>query len=146
MRVLATCIVALGLVVSPALAGPPTPGTNDSPAANTTATAAVQPAAAPAAAATADPAAKPEPSSSEVAAELQQLRDLLEAQSKQLQEQQQKMQLLEDQLNASSAARANLVTVPGVADGAGIEPGAGVAASANLANGDPSQEKTGPPT
>src|SRR5271167_1590124 len=128
MRVLATCIVALGLVVSPALAGPPTPGTNDSPAANTTATTAAQPAAAPAPAATADPAAKPEPSSSEVAAELEQLRDLLEAQSKQLQEQQQKMQLLEEQLNASSAARANIVATPGAADPAGIGPVSGVAA------------------
>src|SRR5271154_3347886 len=146
MRVLATCIVALGLVVSPALAGPPTPGTNDSPAANTTATTAAQPAAAPAPAATADPAAKAEPSSSEVAAELQQLRDLLEAQSKQLQEQQQKMQLLEDQLNAASAARENLATVPGVADGAGIQPVTGAAASANLANTNAGQEKTGPPT
>ena len=91
-------------------------------------------------------AAKAEPSSSEVAAELQQLRDLLEAQSKQLQDQQQKMQLLEDQLNASSAARENLATVPGVADGAGIQPATGVAASANLANTTAGQEKTGPPT
>jgi hypothetical protein len=146
MRVLATCIVALGLVVSPVLAGTTAPGTNDSAAANTTATTAAQPAAAPVPAATADPAAKPEPSSSEVAAELQQLRDLLEAQSKQLQEQQQKMQLLEDQLNASSAARENLAIVPGVADGAGLQPATGVAASANLANTTAGQEKTGPPT
>ena len=146
MRVLATCIVALGLVVSPVLAGTPAPGTNDSAAATTTATTAAQPAGAPAPAATADPAAKAEPSSSEVAAELQQLRDLLEAQSKQLQEQQQKMQLLEDQLNAASAARENLVAVPGVADGAGIQPATGVAASANLANTNAGQEKTGPPT
>jgi len=144
MRVLATCIVALGLSVSPALAGTTAPGTNDSAASNTSPTTGAQPATAPPAVAKTDPAAKPEPSSSEVAAELQQLRDLLEAQSKQLQEQQQKMQLLEEQLNASSAARENLVTVPGVADGAGIGPVAGVAANTSLANA--SQEKTGPPT
>jgi hypothetical protein len=144
MRVLATCIVALGLAVSPALAGTTAPGTNDSAASNTSPTTGAQPATAPPAVAKTDPAAKPEPSSSEVAAELQQLRDLLEAQSKQLQEQQQKMQLLEEQLNASSAARENLVTVPGVADGAGIGPVAGVAVNTSLANA--SQEKTGPPT
>jgi hypothetical protein len=145
MRVLATCIVALGLAASPALAGTAAPGTNDSAASNTSPTAAAQPTAAPSAAANADPAAKPEPSSSEVAAELQQLRDLLEAQAKQLQEQQQKMQLLEDQLNAASAARENIVAAP-TADPSAIGPVAGVAASANLANGIPSQEKTGPPT
>ncbi len=141
MRVLATFIVALGLVVSPVLAGTTAPGTNDSAATNPNPTAAAQPAAAPSAVAKADPAAKPEPSSSEVAAELQQLRDLLEAQAKQLQEQQQKMQLLEDQLNASSAARENLVTVPGVADGAGIGPVADTAATVNVANANPSQER-----
>jgi hypothetical protein len=146
MRVLATCIVALGIVVSPALAGTATPGDKDSPAANTNTTAATQPAKAPSAVATTDPAAKPEPSSSEVAAELQQLRDLLEAQSKQLQEQQQKMQLLEEQLNASSAARANIVASPEAANPSAIGPVAGVAANTNVANAGSNQEKTGPPT
>ena len=144
MRVLATCIVALGLAVSPALAGTTAPGDKDSSTSNTSPTTGTQPVAASPAASKTDPAVKPEPSSSEVAAELQQLRDLLEAQAKQLQEQQQKMQLLEDQLNATNAARENLVAAPGTGDAAGIGPVAGVAANANLANA--SQEKTGPPT
>ncbi|HXA79220.1 MAG TPA: hypothetical protein VNV41_18955 [Candidatus Acidoferrales bacterium] len=146
MRVLATCIVALGLVVSPALAGAAAPGDKDNPAANSNTTAGTQPATAPSAVAKVDPAAKPEPSSSEVAAELQQLRDLLEAQSKQLQEQQQKMQLLEEQLNASSAARENIVASPGAADPSAIGPVAGVAANTSVANAGSNQEKTGPPT
>ena len=146
MRVLATCIVALGLAVSPALAGTAAPGDKDSAASNTSATTGNQPVAGSAAVAKTDPAAKPELSSSEVAAELQQLRDLLEAQSKQLQDQQQKMQLLEEQLKASSAAHANLVAAPGTADPGGVGPVAGVAASANLTNADSNQEKTGPPT
>ncbi len=141
MRVLAMCIVALGLVVSPVLAGTAAPGDKDSPAANTNTPAGTQPATAPPAVAKADPAAKPEPSSSEVAAELQQLRDLLEAQSKQLQEQQQKMQLLEEQLNASSAARANIVASPDAADPSAIGPVAGVAASSNPPSLAASQDK-----
>ena len=146
MRVLATCIVALGIVVSPVLAGTAAPGDKDSPAANTNTTAGTQPATAPPAVAKTDPAAKLEPSSSEVAAELQQLRDLLEAQSKQLQEQQQKMQLLEEQLSASSAARENIVASPDAADPSAIGPVAGVAANTNVANAGANQEKTGPPT
>ena len=110
MRVLATCIVALGLIASPAMAG--TTATGDkgtSPAATGAATTTAQPDSGPTpastpAAAAATPA-KPEESSME--SELQQLRDLLEAQSKQLQEQQEKMQLLEEKLNASSSSSAS---------------------------------------
>jgi hypothetical protein len=146
MRVLATCIVALGLVVSPTLAGTAAPGTNDTAATDSSTTAASQPAAAPAVVAKTDAAAKPEPSSSEVAAELQQLRELLEAQAKQLQQQQQKMQLLEEQLNASGAARENIVAAPAAETPAPVGPVAGVTASANVANAGSSQDTAGPPT
>ncbi|HEX4001289.1 MAG TPA: FlxA-like family protein [Candidatus Acidoferrales bacterium] len=98
MRAFWLCIVALGLAVSPAMAGTGAGGDKDSAgngAANT--------------AAKADPApAASSPSSLEIENELQQMRDLLEAQSKQLQqqdeqikEQKQQMQTLQDQLTVA---------------------------------------------
>jgi len=91
------CIVALGLAVSPAMAGTGAGGDKDSAgngAANT--------------AAKAEPAPKESPSSLEIENELQQMRDLLQAQSKQLQEQdeqikeqKEQMQTLQDQLTAA---------------------------------------------
>ncbi len=106
MRALATCAVVLGLIVSPTVARAGGPGdkdaankasaTNGGSAANTASAAG-----APAAATTADSAGKAAPSSMEVESELRQMRDLLEAQAKQLQEQQQKMNQLEEQLKAS---------------------------------------------
>jgi hypothetical protein len=123
MRVIAMCIVALGLITSPAIAG-----TNDSgdkgtgPADSPSATAATtaQPASASAPAATTASSAKPEESSME--GELQQLRELLEAQAKQLQEQQQRMQLLEEELNSSSAAKENPTAAPASAETPAIGP------------------------
>jgi len=113
MRALALCVLALGLFASTTFAAT---GDKDSPAANTTPSAATQPAnAAPAVASTAS-APNAAASSSEISAELQQLRDLLESQAKQLQEQQQKMQLLEEQLNAATAAHAALASAPATAD------------------------------
>jgi hypothetical protein len=113
MRALASCVLALGLFASTAFAAT---GDKDSPAANTTPSAATQPANAAPAVATTASAPNAAASSSEISAELQQLRDLLESQAKQLQEQQQKMQLLEEQLNAATAAHAALASAPATAD------------------------------
>ncbi|HEY6442894.1 MAG TPA: hypothetical protein VIY66_06090 [Candidatus Acidoferrales bacterium] len=99
MRALATCAVVLGLMVSPTLARAGGPGDKDS--ANKASAANGKSAANAAPAAAADAAGKAEPSSIEIESELRQMRDLLEAQAKQLQEQQQKMNLLEEQLKAS---------------------------------------------
>jgi hypothetical protein len=123
MRALAICAVVLGLIVSPTMARAGGPGDKDSAnkAGATTgnsAAKATSAAGAPAPAAKADPAAKAAPSSAEVESELQQMRDLLEAQAKQLQEQQQRMNQLEEQLNASqpglmpAAAPANSASAP----------------------------------
>jgi hypothetical protein len=101
MRAIAWCILAVGLVVSPAIAGTGGAGSKESPAAASSKNAAA-PAATPNAASPAKPA---EPA---METELQQLRDALAVQAQQLQEQQQKMQLLEEQLKTSSAARENL--------------------------------------
>ena len=106
MRALATCAVVLGLMVSPTLARAGGPGDKDSAnkasATNGGSAANAMPAAAaPAPTPAADPSAKAAPSSMEVESELRQMRDLLEAQAKQLQEQQQKMNELEEQLKAS---------------------------------------------
>jgi hypothetical protein len=97
MRAFWLCIVALGLAVSPAMAGTGAGGDKDSAgngAANT--------------AAKSDPAPKESPSSLEIENELQQMRDLLQAQSKQLQqqdeqikEQKEQMQTLQDQLTVA---------------------------------------------
>jgi hypothetical protein len=143
MRVLATCILAVGLVVSPAIAGTGPAGDKDGPAANTSTSAATQPASSPAAAASsAAPASKSEASSSEISAELQQLRDLLESQAKQLQEQQQKMLLLEAELNAATAARESSTAAPPVGDpNAFGSTSSAVAGSASLANTGASQDR-----
>jgi hypothetical protein len=110
MRVLVTCMMALGLVALPATAAHARPGdgassaakSNDAPAAKT------KPADTTNAAAKTDAPAKAQPSGTEL--ELQQLRELLEAQARQLQEQsdqlkaqQEKMQALEEKLNAANS-------------------------------------------
>jgi hypothetical protein len=101
MRAFWLCIVALGLAVSPAMAGTGAGGDNDSAgngAANTAAKANPAPAAS-------------SPSSLEIENELQQLRDLLQAQSKQIQqqdeqlrEQKEQMETLQDKLTAAHAS------------------------------------------
>ena len=145
MRALAACLLALGLAASPALASNADPGGKDPAASPNNSSAAAQPANAPAPAANADPATKAAPSSMEVATELQQLRELLDAQAKQLQEQQQKMELLEEQLKAAGAARENLAAAP--ADPSASSSSAATAAVAsNAALGGGAQEKAGPPT
>src|ERR1700734_3702494 len=112
MRVFLTWLLALGLVVSPAMAGTDGAGDAKNTTASNTNTTTTTPDAtktgeAKATAAKTEPA-KAAPSSLE--SELQQLRDLIEAQSKllqsqseQLKEQQQRMQVLESEINSSSA-------------------------------------------
>jgi len=139
MRVLAACVLALGLAVSPVMAANAATGDNDSAAtSNNTSTAAAQPANATAPAATASPASKAE-TSSEVTTELQQMRELLEAQARQLAEQQQKMELMEEQLKA---ARENPA---GDSDSSSSATSAAVASNAALGGGS-SDDKPGPPT
>ena len=144
MRALAASILALGLAASPAMANNAAPGDKDSAATSNTSsssTATAQPANAPAA--TADPATKAEPSSMEVATELQQLRELLESQARQLAEQQQKMELLENQLKAADAASGDSSSANGVSVSGGAS--AAIASNAALGGGS-SQENPGPPT
>jgi hypothetical protein len=121
MRVLAMCILALGLAVSPAMAGTGSGGGND-PAGGGAANAATATNSSAAPTAPKAEAAQPAPSSSELESELQQLRDLLESQAQQLKEQQQKMELLEEQLSASNSARENLAEPVGAATTAAIGP------------------------
>ncbi len=113
MRAIVVGAMVLGFVVSPALARPAGAGDKaaTTPAATSGASAANTPVE-PAAASKSDSPAKPAESSMEN--ELQELRDLIEAQSKQIQvqsealkEQQQQMQTLESQLKISSSAPAN---------------------------------------
>jgi hypothetical protein len=132
MRALAACILSLGLAVSPALAATGNAADKD-PAAGAASSSA------PAATANAAPAPKAEASSSEISAELQQLRELLESQAKQLQQQQARMELLEEQLHAANAA--SLAAAPAGADPAGIGPATSVAASSNTSNLAASQDK-----
>lgn len=117
MRALVTCMMALGLAAMPVIAGAARPGDETSKAAKSTdAASAKSKDGTPAKAADATPAnsktdstAKPDSTSMEN--ELQQLRDLIEAQSRQLQAQsdqlkaqQEKMDALESKLNSASAA------------------------------------------
>jgi hypothetical protein len=118
MRVLAARILALGLFASPVMAGAHRTGDDTSAKTDTHKEAAAnsKPADPTAAASKADAraktdgAAKPAPASMEV--QLQELRDLIEMQSKQLEEQnqqlkeqQKKMQMLEELLNANGTLR-----------------------------------------
>ena len=119
MRALATCAVILGLIVSPTLARAGGPGDKDS--ANKT-SAATGSSAANSTPAAAESPANAAPSSMEVASELREMRDLLEAQAKQLREQQQKMNQLEEQLKASQP---------------GLMPAAAPATAATLASAAP---------
>jgi hypothetical protein len=120
MRAILGWILAAGLIVSPAMAGT---GSKDSSAdaAKSDSSAAAQPAASEASNTKAD--AKPAASSLE--SEMNELRDLLDSQAKQLetqneqlQEQQKQMQKLEEQLKATSAARENLSAAPAPATSA----------------------------
>jgi TolA-binding protein len=135
MRVLAAWILALGLVAPPVVAGTGIPGDETSTATKAEAdkdAAAKKTGDGATAASKSDAPTKTESASME--AELQQLRDLLETQAKQLQEQneqlkeqQKKMQQLEEQLNSASTSH-------GVAAGTAAVTGESTssAASANV--------------
>jgi hypothetical protein len=119
MRVIVTCMMALGLVAMPVMAGTGRPGDETSNAAKSTDAAAkkandaapdkAKPADATPAKSKTDSSAKPDSTSMEN--ELQQLRELIEAQSRQLQAQseqlkaqQEKMAALESKMNSANAA------------------------------------------
>lgn len=143
MRSLAACVLTLGLAISPVMAA--TGNGADKDPGTTTANSSASPTT------TAAPAAAPkaEASSSDVSAQLQQLRDLLEAQAKQLQDQQQKMLMLEEQLNAATAARENPAATPAASDSVSGAPAStsAIAASASLTNaGSSSNQEGGLPT
>ncbi len=140
MRVVAACIVAFGLAVSPAMAGAGGGGDKDSAGGAASST--------PAVTAKAEPAAQPAPTSLELANQLQLLRDLLESQSKQfqketedlkeqLQEQKHTVRELQEHLSASNE------TVAAAANPA-IDPTVGVANSA--LSSQPARDTAGPPT
>ncbi len=118
MRALLGWMLALGLVVTPAIAG--TDGARESAAAGESAAASKNDVTlAPAGAASAGSAAattakgvSAKPAAANIESELEELRDLLESQSKQLEsqseqlkQQQQKMQMLEEQLKEASPVR-----------------------------------------
>src|ERR1700675_3435669 len=114
MRVLAAWMVALVLVASPVLAGTGGTGDASSAAANANNGPAAKENAASASAAPATAATPAQPAPAGLDNQLQQLRDLLEAQSKQLQaqseqmkEQQKKMKEMEDQLKTVNTAVEN---------------------------------------
>jgi|HubBroStandDraft_6_1064221.scaffolds.fasta_scaffold00333_16 hypothetical protein len=151
MRVLATWIMAIGLVALPATAATRGAGDDTSPAPKPADAAAAKNKAADKSAAPAksDTTAKTDSKtdSTNLENELQQLRDLLLAQSKQLQEQsdqlkaqQQKMDSLENQLNSSSAARTISTPsgTPGTSTGESVSiPAAGPMATATVSSGSP---------
>lgn len=139
MRALASCMIALGLIATPALAGAGRAGDKNAPAANTSndpagnSAATSSPAAAPNTAAP----AKAEASSMEV--DLDQLRDLVETQTKELQAAELKMAALEEKLNAGNASAMPADPVPVAAPGAAIS-----AAAVNAAPGKAQADTTGP--
>ena len=91
------------------------------------------------------PATKAEPSSMEVATELQQLRQLLDAQARQMAEQQQKMEMLEEQLKAATAARSE-APADSSSGAESISGGGSSSIASNAALGGGGDDKPGPPT
>jgi hypothetical protein len=109
MRAFAASMIALGLFAMPAMAaGGAANNSSASAEPSTAAQPAAKPAAKPAKAAAAPNAASPAKPAEAMETELQQLRDAVAMQAQQIRDQQQKMQQLEKQLNASGAARENL--------------------------------------
>ena len=129
MRALAVWMLALGLVAPPVLPATGKMGNDSSAGAksdtNKDAAAKTKTGDTPAASPKSDGPSKAEAASMEL--ELQQLRDLLEMQAKQLQEQneqlkeqQRKMQVLEEQLNAASASRGTATGASGAASSSAV--------------------------
>jgi hypothetical protein len=111
MRFFLTWLLAFGMIVSPALAGTDGAGdAKDKPSNTTNTTTAADKDKTGDSTAPASKTEAAKPAASSVESELQQLRDLIEAQTKllqsqseQLKEQQQRMQVLESEVNSSSA-------------------------------------------
>jgi hypothetical protein len=140
MRALATWILALGLVASPAMAGGAAGEKDSSGSAPASASSPAK----------AEPAKAAEPSSLELSNEIQQLRDLIESQSAQIQTQQdqmkaqqQKMEQLESQMTSATPS-ADLLAANALA-AAAIGPTIGVGMPTSSSGGG-GQDKTGPPT
>src|ERR1700719_3759583 len=139
MRAILSWIVVLGLVAAPAQAGTGGGGDEkDKPADGT------------AAASKKDTAAKPAPSNLEN--ELQQLRDLLEAQAKQLQAQNEQLKLQQQQMQSLEAElkSVNVTATNALTSNAAVTSNAGLAAASNalaVATGDgQSDRQCEPPT
>lgn len=138
MRVFAASMIALGIFAMPAMAAGGAANNNSAAPADPT-TAAAQPGAKAAAqpaepAAAASKSASPAKPAEAMETELQQLRDAIAMQAQQLQDQQKKMQQLEDQLK-TSAPRENLSASPSAsAPSANAAPVAASASSASAAN------------
>jgi hypothetical protein len=118
MRAFAASMIALGLFAMPAMAAGGTANNNGADPATPAAAAdsAAKPATAANTAADAAPASPAKPAAAaEMETELQQLRDAVAMQAQQIQDQQKKMQQLEDQLKASDAGRENLAASPAAA-------------------------------
>ncbi len=134
MRQLVAWLTALTFAISPAMAG--TSG-NAEKSPSQPAKAAESSAPAAKASSTAKTEAAPKPETSSLELELEQLRDLLQQQTQELQsqraalrEQQQKMQALEDQLKMANAPRENISAAPGNA----VNPSTGVHLGSNVAS------------
>jgi hypothetical protein len=143
MRVFAASMIALGLFAMPAMAAGG--AANTSSAASAGPTTAAQPAAKAAPqpakpAAATSKAASPAKPAEEMETELQQLRDAIAMQAQQLQDQQKKMQQLEDQLKASAAPRENLSASP--AASASATPSTSAAPTASATNAETSPSST----
>jgi hypothetical protein len=143
MRALAACILALGFVAAPAIAATGATGDSDSSSSKSSSTTAASP--------KAEPAKAAEPSSLELSNEIQQLRDLIESQTAQIQAQndalkaqQQQMQHLESQLVVSGDG--NLITANTLA-AAAINPTIGVGMPSSSGSAASGQDKApAPPT
>jgi hypothetical protein len=151
MRQLVAWLTALTFAVSPAMAG--TSGNGEkSPSQPAKAAEGSAPAAK--ATGTVKAEASPKPETSNMELELEQLRDLLQQQTQELQaqraalhEQQQKMQALEDQLKMANAPRENISAAPGNAVNAStVSLGSNVASATASYNGDQDKKPDESPT
>ena len=160
MRAIVVGAMVFGFAISPALAGTGAAGDKaGTTAAATSGSAANTAPGDPAAASKSDSPAKPAASNME--SELQELRDLIEAQSKQIQvqsealkEQQQQMQTLENQLKVASPASASISAAPVTSaalasspamDPSAIAPNAAVAPNSSAAGAQKNPEEDEPP-
>jgi hypothetical protein len=144
MRLFLGCILALSLGVLPISAAPGGGANNSSPDAKSTAA----PSSDTSPGTSSKPAANAEPAKSSLDLEVEELREQLQTQSELIKQQQDRVQALEEQLKASSAAREALSSFPAAAPantGVGATPAVTISAlpsSATL----PASAATGPAT